>query len=101
MSSPPQDTAPLPLPSPEPCNASGEPLADARHRLEAIRTYVSAALSLIIVGGVVVAQFMDVETSAAMVGWGGAVVGFWLGARSSGGHTPTGISSGGGGGGKF
>lgn len=56
----------------------------AAGRLEAIRTYVSAVLSIMIVGGVIVAQFFDVDASQAMVGWGGAVVGFWLGARGSG-----------------
>lgn len=73
-------------------------LAEKTYKLEALRTRVSAALSIMIVGGVIAAQFVQVSASEAMIGWGGAVVGFWLGARSG---SAVGISPSNSGQGKF
>lgn len=52
-------------------------------KLDATRTYVSAALSLFVVGGAVASMIMGLDQNEILVGWGGTVIGFWLGGRSA------------------
>lgn len=72
---------------PDPPERTERPACGLSHeqRLDRVRTYVSALLSVSVIGAVIMAQFtLGTADAGPLTGWGGAVIGYWLGARSSG-----------------